>query len=117
MVGRLVTYHPSKKCIALGFDSNLYIATSSVENYKALCKKRNISRYSNLKVQQYNTVQYNTVQYNSRLLEISKLTRTAIHKHKQNNENVTKLTDLFCSFVSSVTLYRVKGYEQYVESV
>src|SRR6218665_3999715 len=109
MVGRLVTYPPSKQCLALDFDSNLYIATSSVENYKALCKKRNISRYSNLKVQQYNTIQYNTIQYNtiqynSRLLEISKLTRTATHKHKQNNENITKLTDLFCSFVSTVTL-------------
>jgi len=39
------------------------------------------------------------------------------YNHKQNNENITKLTDLICSFANIVTLYRAKGYEQCVKIV
>ena len=37
---------------------------------------------------------------------------SSTYNHKQNNENLTKLTDLICSFAYIVTLYRAKGYEQ-----
>jgi len=41
---------------------------------------------------------------------------TYIYNHKQNNENITKLKDLICSLANIiVTLYRAKGYEQYVQ--
>jgi len=42
---------------------------------------------------------------------------SSTYNHKQNNENITKLTDLICSFAYIVTLYRAKGYEQCVKIV
>jgi len=42
---------------------------------------------------------------------------SSTYNHKQNNENITKLTDLICSFAYIVTLYRAKGYKQCVEIV
>jgi len=41
---------------------------------------------------------------------------SSTNKHKQINENITKLTDLCCSFVNTLTLYRDKNYEQYMHS-